>query len=91
MSTAPTTINGERGVLLTKVEPDSIADRSGLREGDFLLEVNSVPSRSSFALVEGFLQVRQGANHLVRFRRDGSEQSITHLQSLGTPCASWRC
>jgi serine protease Do len=77
MDTAPTTINGERGVLVEKVEPGSIADISGLREGDFLLEVNSVPARSSFALVEGLLQVRQGANHLVRFKRDGSERSIT--------------
>jgi serine protease Do len=77
MQAAPTTINGERGVLVEKVETGSIADLSGLREGDFLLEVNSVPARSSFALVEGFLQVRQGANHLVRFKRNGSEQSIT--------------
>jgi serine protease Do len=77
MEASPTTIDGERGVLVTKVESGSAADQSGLREGDLLLEVNSVPARSSFALVEGFLQVRQGANHLVRFKRNGSEQSVT--------------
>jgi S1-C subfamily serine protease len=85
METSPATVNGERGVLLNKVEPDSIAARAGLREGDFLLEVNSVPARSSFSLVEGFLQARQGANHLIKFKRDGVDQSITLESPPVTP------
>jgi serine protease Do len=85
MEASPSTVNGQRGVMLNKVEPDSIAARAGLREGDFLLEVNSVPARSSFSLVEGFLQARQGANHLIKFKRDGVDQSITLESPPVTP------
>jgi serine protease Do len=32
-----------KGVLITKVEPDSLADRGGLKEGDVILEIDRRP------------------------------------------------
>jgi serine protease Do len=35
-------LQGDRGVLVTEVQPDSLADRAGIMEGDLIAEMNGV-------------------------------------------------
>jgi len=67
----------QSGMLVTEVLPESPAARAGLRVGDALVQVNGVDTKSVATLLEGLDNVREGKDHVILFRRNGSNQFLT--------------
>jgi len=59
-----------RGVLITKVEPGSLAQSEGLREGDLIKEVNRVDVGSVADFTSALAKVRRGDTVLLRVLRE---------------------
>jgi Do/DeqQ family serine protease len=59
-----------RGVLITKVEPGSLAQSEGLREGDLIKEVNRVDVGSVGEFTTAISKVRRGDTVLLRVLRE---------------------
>jgi len=59
-----------KGVLVTKVEPDSLADRGGLKEGDVIKEINrhAIDTAEDFRKASDGLKTEEGV--LVRLIRE---------------------
>jgi serine protease Do len=69
-------VQGEKGVVVTEVRPDSPAAQAGLTPGDVIREVNRMPVRA-LQDVERGLARRQGAGQvLLRVERDGSQRYV---------------
>jgi serine protease Do len=64
------------GVLVQSVEPDSPADRAGIRRGDVVLEANGTAANSSRALIDAIAYAGPGRAVPLRVLRDGKEQQI---------------
>jgi len=58
------------GVLITKVEPGSLAQAEGLREGDLIKEVNRVEVASVGEFTSAISRVRRGDTVLLRVLRE---------------------
>ena len=59
-----------RGVLITKVEPGSLAQSEGLQEGDLIKEVNRVEVGSVGEFSSAVSKVRRGETILLRVLRE---------------------
>lgn len=59
-----------KGVLITKVEPSSLAHAEGLREGDLIKEVNRVEVTSVGEFTSAISRVRRGDTVLLRVLRE---------------------
>ena len=59
-----------RGVLVTKVEPGSLAQSEGLREGDLIKEVNRIDVGSVGDFTTAVAKVRRGDTVLLRVLRE---------------------
>lgn len=59
-----------KGVLITKVEPSSLAHAEGLREGDLIKEVNRVEVASVGEFTSAIMRVRRGDTVLLRVLRE---------------------
>jgi serine protease Do len=59
-----------KGVLITKVEPSSLAHAEGLREGDLIKEVNRVEVASVGEFTSALSRARQGDTVLLRVLRE---------------------
>lgn len=59
-----------RGVLITKVEPGSLAQAEGLREGDLIKEVNRADVSSVGEFTTAISKVRRGETVLLRVLRE---------------------
>ena len=59
-----------RGVLITKVEPSSLAQAEGLREGDLVKEVNRVEVATVGEFTAAISRVRRGDTVLLRVLRE---------------------
>ncbi len=59
-----------RGVLITKVEPGSLAQSEGLREGDLIKEVNRADINSVGEFTSAISKVRKGDTVLLRVLRE---------------------
>lgn len=59
-----------RGVLITKVEPGSLAQSEGLREGDLIKEVNRVEVTSVGEFTNATSKLRRGDTVLLRILRE---------------------
>ena len=59
-------IEGDKGVLVSKVEPESPADEAGIRRRDVILEVNQKPVASSKDFTKALESSDKGALLLVR-------------------------
>jgi serine protease Do len=59
-----------RGVLITKVEPNSLAHAEGLREGDLIKEVNRVEVSTVGEFTAAVSRVRRGDTVLLRVLRE---------------------
>lgn len=59
-------LEGGKGVLVSKVEPESPADEAGIRRRDVILEVNQTPVASSKDFAKALESASKGALLLVR-------------------------
>lgn len=59
-----------KGVLITKVEPSSLAQAEGLREGDLIKEVNRVEVATVGEFTSAIARVRRGDTVLLRVLRE---------------------
>jgi serine protease Do len=59
-----------RGVLITKVEPGSLAQSEGLREGDLIKEVNRVEVGTVSDFTSAIAKVKRGETVLLRVLRE---------------------
>lgn len=64
-------LNESRGVLISKVEPGSLAQAEGLREGDLVKEVNRVDVGTVGEFTVAVSKVRRGDTVLLRVLREG--------------------
>jgi serine protease Do len=63
-------LHESRGVLITKVEPGSLAQSEGLREGDLIKEVNRVDVGTVGDFTNAVSKVRRGDTVLLRVLRE---------------------
>ena len=70
------------GVLVSKVEPGSLARREGIKEGDLIKEVNRKEVRSVTQFSEAIEKVRPGDTILLRVVR-GSRAFFVVIKTLG--------
>ena len=64
-------LNETRGVLISKVEPGSLAQAEGLREGDLVKEVNRVDTGTVGEFTIAVSKVKRGDTILLRVLREG--------------------
>ena len=63
-------LHENKGVLVTKVEPGSLAQSEGLREGDLIKEVNRSEVHSVGEFTAAVARVRRGDTVLLRIQRE---------------------
>lgn len=68
---------GEKGVVVIRVEPDSVAEESGLKKGDVIQEINKkrVSNLSEFNSVAS--RIKEGSSVLLFINRGGQKFYIT--------------
>ncbi|HEY5514532.1 MAG TPA: DegQ family serine endoprotease [Geomonas sp.] len=62
-------VQGDRGVVVTEVEPDSLGDRAGIVEGDLVREVNGVRTAQVADYSKAVSAVKKGGYLRVLLRR----------------------
>ena len=69
-------LSQSKGVVISQVEPDSPADKAGLRTGDVIIEVNNRPVRGAHDMrnVIGLLRVGQGVDMVLI--REGRKRTV---------------
>jgi len=65
------------GVLVTEVEPESPADKAGLKQGDVILKMNDKEVRSNESLRNTISLMAPGTKVKLLIFRDGKEKEIT--------------
>ncbi len=63
-------IKEKQGVLVSKVEPGSVAQEQGLREGDLIKEFNRQPVTSAEDFKSALAQIKKGESVLLRVVRE---------------------
>jgi Do/DeqQ family serine protease len=69
-------VKGNNGALVTRILPDSAADKAGLRQGDVIIEVNGGKVSSSADLRNQVGLVRPGERIELRIVREGREKKL---------------
>ncbi len=64
-------LNGPGGALVSKVEPDSAAERAGIKAGDVILKINGTPVTDSEALASAVGMSEPGSVAKLDIWRDG--------------------
>jgi serine protease Do len=67
----------ERGVLIVRVQPGSIADEAGLKEGDLILEVNRQPTATFKAYERVTAKLGKNQAVLLLIKRQGRPFFVT--------------
>jgi serine protease Do len=67
----------ERGVEITRVEPDSPADKAGLKKGDVVLEYNGQRVEGTEQFVRLVRETPPGRKVTLLISRDGQTQTVT--------------
>jgi membrane-associated protease RseP (regulator of RpoE activity) len=67
----------EQGAMVSRVEPGSPADRSGIRRGDVIVEVNGDKIEDSAGLIRTVRRLDSGENARVTLWRGGSLRTIS--------------
>lgn len=65
-------LNGKRGVVVTRVTPDSEAEKAGLMPGDVIREINRQPIKSVKDFEKVSSDVKKGGNVLILVNRRGN-------------------
>lgn len=65
-------LNGKRGVVVTRVAPDSGAEKAGLMPGDVIREINRQPIRSVKEFEKVSSDVKKGGTVLILVNRRGN-------------------
>jgi serine protease Do len=65
------------GVLVTEVEPESPADKSGLKQGDVILKMNGKEVRSNESLRNTISLMAPGTKIKLMIFRDGKEKEVS--------------
>ena len=66
-----------QGVVITGVAPGSVADESGLEEGDVILEINRKPVRDLADYRKTVAETKKGARLLFLVKREGASLFVT--------------
>ncbi len=66
----------DRGLLVTRVEPDHPAAEAGLLVGDVIVAAAGAPMREPFDLVKAVASVPAGASMELKILRDGEPQEL---------------
>ena len=69
-------IKYRRGAVVTQIEPDSAADRAGLKVGDIVTEVNGKPVRDAATLRNSIGLLRVGQEVKLEVLREGKSKSL---------------
>jgi serine protease Do len=69
-------VQGEKGVVITEVKPDSPAAQAGLAAGDVIREVNRMPVQGLQDVEKGLARRQDAGQVLLRVERDGSQRYI---------------
>jgi serine protease Do len=64
--------NGKQGIVVTRVEPDSGAEKAGLLPGDVIREINHQPIKSVKDFEKFFSDVKKGGPVLILVNRRGN-------------------
>jgi hypothetical protein len=67
---------GDQGVVVLGLHPDSPATDKGLQAGDEIISFNDSPVDSPEGLVERIRELTPGGNVRLKIRRDGDEQTM---------------
>ncbi len=73
-------LQNTNGILIRQVYPDTPAQKAGIKPGDILLRLGSVPVKDKEQYLDVLRNITQGQNVKWRIWRQGREQEIT-LQS----------
>lgn len=65
-------LNGKRGVVVTRVDPDSEAEKAGLMPGDVIREINRQPIKSVKDFEKVSSDVKKGGTVLILVNRRGN-------------------
>ena len=69
-------VQGEKGVVITEVKPDSPAAQAGLAAGDVIREVNRTPVQGMQDVEKGLSRRQDAGQVLLRVERDGAQRYI---------------
>lgn len=73
----PLGLDRPRGALVVEVEPESPAQRAGIRAGDVIVEFNGAPIEESRQLSARIAELPVGRSASVVLLRDGKERHVT--------------
>ena len=68
---------GTQGVVVTRVDPDSGAERAGLSAGDVIQEMNRRPIKSVKDFEKAFADLKKGASVLILINRRGNSLFVS--------------
>jgi Do/DeqQ family serine protease len=68
--------NGRSGAVITKVTPNSAADKAGLKAGDIVIDVNGKPVRDASDLRNFIGVLRVGEKVTLQILREGKHQTL---------------
>ncbi len=69
-------VQGDKGVVVTQVKPDSPAAQAGLAAGDVIREVNRMPVQGLQDVEKGLARGPEGGQVLLRVEREGSQRYV---------------
>jgi Do/DeqQ family serine protease len=69
-------LSSARGVIVSQIQPDSAAERAGLKQGDVILALNGNPVSNPNSFRNDIAGTPPGQTVMLRIWRDGNEQEL---------------
>ncbi|MER3496436.1 MAG: hypothetical protein C4320_06400 [Armatimonadota bacterium] len=82
VSIAPDPSGKSDGALIASVEPGSVADRIGMREGDLVTEFDGKRIATADDLIAAVRKSKRGEEHVIRYVRKGRDSATAIVKSL---------